>query len=132
VAMLTDAQKVDARRWMGYPTLNAGYPDTVYTIRGDRMQPLLTITQKLANLTDGEEAVLVEKFLTPLESLENAILTVSDNLDTNKAAVWERNTNEQADRERLFDSVRRRMCAFLGFKPGPELGGGNGLNLVRA
>jgi hypothetical protein len=130
--MLTDAQKVDIRRWMGYPTLNAGYPDTIYTVAWDRSQFPVSITDKLANLTDGEETVLVEKFLTPLESLEAAILTVSDNLDTNVAAVWQRNTNEQADRERLFDSVRRRMCAFLGFKPGPELGGGGSLNLVRA
>lgn len=130
--MLTDAQKVDARRWMGYPTLSAGYPDTVYTASKDWLQPALTMTQKLASLTDDEETVLVEKFLTPLESLEAAILTVSDNLDTNVAAVWQRNTNEQADRERLFDSVRRRMCAFLGFKPGPELGGGGGISLVRA
>jgi hypothetical protein len=129
--MLTDAQKVDARRWMGYPTLNGNFPDTIYTISANRFQPLVSITEKLANLTDGEESVLIEKFLTPLESLEAAILTVSDNLDTNVAAVWQRNTNEQADRERLFDSVRRRMCAFLGFKPGPELGGGGSLNLVR-
>jgi hypothetical protein len=130
--MLTDAQKVDVRRWMGYPTLNAGYPDTIYTVAWDRSQFPVSITEKLANLTGDEEMVLIEKFLTPLESLEAAILTVSDNLDTNVAAVWQRNTNEQADRERLFDSVRRRMCAFLGFKPGPELGGGGSLNLVRA
>jgi hypothetical protein len=130
--MLTDAQKVDVRRWMGYPTLNAGYPDTVYTAAWNRSQFPVSITEKLANLTDSEETALVDKFLTPLESLEAAILTVSDNLDTNVAAVWQRNTNEQADRERLFDSVRRRMCAFLGFKPGPELGGGGGLSLVRA
>lgn len=130
--MLTDAQKVDVRRWMGYPTLNTGYPDTVYTTRGDRMQPLLTITQKLANLTESEETVLVDVYLTPLASLEAAILTVGDNLDTDAAAVWKRNVNEQSDRERLFDSVRRRMCAFLGFKPGPELGGGGGFSLARA
>jgi hypothetical protein len=126
--MLTDAQKVDARRWMGYPTLNPGFADTIYTTSFGSV----SITEKLANLADGEETVLIEKYLTPLESLEAAILTVSDNLDTNVAAVWQRNTNEQADRERLFDSVRRRMCAFLGFKPGPELGGGGSLSLVRA
>ncbi|MGZ3309099.1 MAG: hypothetical protein ACXU8R_11325 [Xanthobacteraceae bacterium] len=126
--MLTDAQKIDCRRWMGYPTLNVGFRDTIFSSSFGSV----SITEKLANLTDGEESVLVEKYLTPLESLESAILAVSDNLDTNKAAVWERNTNEQADRERLFDSVRRRMCAFLGFKPGPELGGGNGAMLVRA
>jgi hypothetical protein len=130
--MLTDAQKVDCRRWMGYPTLNAGYPDTIYTVAWDRSQFPVSITEKLANLTDGEERVLIEKFLDPLASLEQGILAVADNLDTDAAAVWKRNTNEQADRERLFDSVRRRMCAFLGFKPGPELGGGNGISLVRA
>jgi hypothetical protein len=130
--MLTDAQKVDVRRWMGYPTLNAGYPDTVYSVSGDRLQPPLSITQKVANLSESEETVLIDIYLTPLASLEAAILTVGDNLDTDAAAVWKRNVNEQADRERLFDSVRRRMCAFLGFKPGPELGSGNGISLVRA
>jgi hypothetical protein len=126
--MLTDAQKLDCRRWMGYPTLNAGFADTVYTTSFGAV----SITEKLANLTDSEETVLVGVYLTPLAALEAAILTVSDNLDTDAAAVWKRNVNEQADRERLFDSVRRRMCAFLGFKPGPELGGGGSLNLVRA
>lgn len=130
--MLTDAQKTDVRRWMGYPTLNAGYPDTVYTTAWNRSYFPVSITEKLANLTESEESVLVNVYLTPLTSLEAAIVTVGDNLDTDAAAVWKRNVNEQADRERLFDSVRRRMCAFLGFKPGPELGGGGGLSLVRA
>ena len=130
--MLTDAQKVDVRRWMGYPTLSTGYPDTVYSIPGYWSQPPLLLTQKLASLSDSEETVLGAIYLTPLASLEAAIVTVGDNLDTDKAAVWERNVNEQADRERLFNSVRRRMCAFLGFKPGPELGGGSGISLVRA
>jgi hypothetical protein len=126
--MLTDAQKLDCRRWMGYPTLNAGFRDIIFTTSFGAV----SITDKLANLTDSEETVLIDVYLTPLAALEAAILTVGDNLDTDAAAVWKRNVNEQSDRERLFDSVRRRMCAFLGFKPGPELGCGSSLSLVRA
>lgn len=130
--MLTEAQALDTRRWMGYPTLNAGYPDTIYTVAWSRSYFPVSITEKLANLTSAESDVLINRFLLPLADLESGILTTADNLDTDTAAVWKRNVNEQVDRERLFDSLRRRMCGFLGFKPGPELGGGGPVTLVRA
>jgi hypothetical protein len=134
--MLTDAQKVDVRRWAGYPVSGdasvAVYSDPVYFHAGPRDGlNALTLAGRLDHLTESEETVLTDTFLTPIAALEAAILTVSDNLDTNKAAVWERNTTEQSDRERLFKSVCRRMCAFLGVPPGPGLGSGNGISLVR-
>jgi hypothetical protein len=135
--MLTDAQKVDVRRWAGYPVSGDAsvvvYSDPVYFHAGPRDGlNALTLDGRLSHLTESEETVLVDTYLTPIAALEAAILTVGDNLDTNKAAVWERNANEQSDRERLFKSVCRRMCAFLGVPPGPGLGSGNGISLVRA
>jgi hypothetical protein len=50
-------------------------------------------------------------------------------LDTDEAAVWKRNPRELRDRRLLFDDWRRRLCGFLGVRPGPALGEG-GLRLV--
>lgn len=129
--MLTDAQKLDVRRWMGYPTLNAGYPDTVYTVAWNRSYFPVSITQKLANLTAAEEAALVGRYLGPLAGLEAAFLGSSDNMDTESAGPWTANKTEASDRSRLYDQWRRDMASFLGFAPGPALGSGGGVVLAR-
>lgn len=135
---LTDAQKVDVRRWAGYAVSGDDdvvvFSDPVYFRSGAPGDlNALTMSGRLDHLTASEETVLVDTFLTPIAALEAAILTAGDNLDTNTAAVWTRNVNEHSDRERLFMSVCRRMCAFLGIPPGPGLGaGGANVRLVRA
>lgn len=135
---LTDSQKVDVRRWAGYAVSGDDqvivFSDPVYFHSGPPGGlNALTMAGRLDHLTESEETVLINTFLTPLASLEAAIPTVGDNLDTDAAAVWKRNVNEQSDRERLFKSVCRRMCAFLGVPPGPGLGaGGANISLVRA
>ena len=75
---------------------------------------------RLQNLTMNE-ATVVQTYLTGLRTLEAAIPGVGNNLDTDRAAVWKHNANEQRDRDRLYDSWRRRFCGFLGVPPGPEL-----------
>lgn len=122
--MLTDSQRVDIRRWLGYPTLNAGYPDTVYTSAWNRSYFPVSLTQKLANLTGVEESALVATFLTVLATLETAIPASADNMDTLVAGPWKANPDEVGERSRLFDKWRRDMCSFLGFPPGPALGTG--------
>ena len=122
--MLTDSQTVDVRRWLGYPTLNAGYPDTVYTSAWNRSYFPVSLTQKLANLTGVEESALVATFLTVLATLETAIPASADNMDTLEAGPWKANPDEMGERSRLFDKWRRDMCSFLGFPPGPALGTG--------
>lgn len=136
--MLTDAQKVDVRRWAGYQLQGDGesQPFTVpvftsTTVGGSGVMPGMTLDYRLNHLSVSEEAVLVGTFLTPLASLETAILGAADNLDTDQAAIWKRNPREVADRGRLFNQWRRRMCGFIGVPPGPELGEG-GMTLVRA
>ncbi|MGA3803692.1 hypothetical protein ACI2VP_05240 [Ralstonia nicotianae] len=131
--MLTDAQLTDVRRFMGYPLAGTTMPitndqDIVYGRFG---MVIMSLHQRLTTLSASEESVLINTYLTNLYTLESAIPTTSDNLDTDAAAVWKHNPNEQRDRDRLFDSWRRRLCEFIGFAPGPILGSG-GISVSRA
>lgn len=123
---LTDAQMTDTRRFMGYQNLGTTMTanvnqDLVYVQFG---MMTMSLYQRLTTLSASEEAVLINTYLTPLASLESGIYGAADNLDTAQAAVWVRNANEVRDREKLFDSWRRRLCAFLGAPPGPGIGNG--------
>jgi hypothetical protein len=72
---------------------------------------------------------VVVTYLATLNQLEQAVPGASENLDSDAAASWQHNSNEVADRLRLFDGWRRRLCAFMGVPPGEGLGQG-GLSLV--
>lgn len=128
--MLTDQQKVDVRRFAGYSMAGgaSGFGVVIYT----QTYPNLTLEERLDQMSPAEEAVLIEKFLTQLTSLETDIPGAAGNLDTAKAAVWEHNAREVADRENLFDGWRRRMCQFLGIPPGPSLSASNSIPILRA
>jgi hypothetical protein len=130
---LTDQQKTDVRRYAGYPLAGTPAPDSsndpVYMAVGFKQ---MSLTERLATLSATEESVLVNSYLTNLTTLESAIVSASANLDTDEAAVWKHNRNEVADRDRLFDGWRRRMCAFLGIAPGPGIGSGSQVSLMRA
>jgi hypothetical protein len=130
--MLTDAQLTDVRRYMGYQLAGTTMQitndqDLVY---GQFGMVIMSLHQRLTSLSASEEAVLINTYLTNLSALESAIPATADNLDTDQAAVWKHNGREQADRDRLFDSWRRRMCGFIGFAPGPGLGSG-GISVMR-
>ncbi len=130
---LTDAQVTDVRRYAGYqlvgtPTPNA-ITDLAYLVVGMRQ---MSLVERLSTLSAAEEAVLTTIYLANLNTLELAIVGAAANLDTDQAAVWTHNKNEVADRNNLFDSWRRRMCSFLGFAPGPGVGSGAMVSLVRA
>ncbi len=133
MSTLTDAQKLDVRRWAGYAMVGDGtisdYADPVdsASLGGNT----LTLAEKLDALTAQEEAVLTDTFLTNLATLEAAILTSAANLDTLEAGPWKANPTEVSQRTRLFDQWRRDMAAFLGIPPGPGLGGGGRLRLER-
>ena len=128
---LTTAQRVDVRRFMGYSvsgdSTSSPYRELVYS---NVSYMGLSIDYRLDHLTAEEEAVVVNVYLTNLTALEAAIVSASDNLDTDQAAVWTHNKREVSDRTGLFNQKRRDLCAFLGFKPGPTLGASNGI--VRA
>lgn len=129
--MLTTAQQIDVRRWMGYSVSgdSTSFPfrELVYS---EVSYMGLSIDYRLQHLQPEEETVVTTVYLNRLAALETAITDSSDNLDTDVAAVWAHNKNEVRDRTKLFNQIRRDLCAFLGFEPGPKLGDGS-LRLVR-
>lgn len=124
----TTAEKVDIRRFCGYPSFGAQYNPA----SGYRFATQYGILEyKLNNLLTEEEAVVRTTYLANLATLESAIASSGGNLDTDAAAVWTHNKNEVRDRTALFNQWRNELCAFLGITAGPGLsGGGSGLQLV--
>ena len=124
--MLTRAELADARRFCGYPAFGGpamgGGGWRFYTAYG-------ALEFRLANLQDVEETVL-RGMLGQCAALEAAVPAASDTLGSASAGPWERNASEIAERLRLLDSWRRRMCGFLGVPPGPGLGNANNPALV--
>lgn len=123
--VFTDGQKVDIRRFCGYPAFGAtaaGFSNWRF------FQAYGTLEYRLNNLAPAEIAVTLQ-YISTLASLEAAIPPSSANLDTESAAAWVHNRNESADRANLFDGWRRRLCGFLGVPPGPALHGA-GISLV--
>jgi hypothetical protein len=118
--VLTDAQLVDVRRFCGYPLYGDG---AVVFPAPWIMRQYLALEYRMQHMSADEGAVLVTTYLANLNMLESAIPATSTNLDTDVAAVWTHNKNEQRDRDRLFDSWRTRLCNFMGVPPGPNFGG---------
>ena len=114
---LIESELTDARRFCGYPAYGAGASGfqswRFFTVYG-------TLEFRLANLSSAELTV-VRNYLSQLNVLEAAVLSAATNLDTDKAAVWQRNRSEVDDREALLTSWRTRLCGFLGVPPGPSL-----------
>lgn len=124
--MLSEREKTDARRFLGYPARGA---DLSGTMSWWFVQAGGSLEYRLGNLTASEEAVL-RGFLQTLAGLEQAIPDTGAGLDTASAAGWVRNPKELQDRERLFDQWRRRLCGFLGVPPGSNLAGRQSVVLV--
>jgi hypothetical protein len=120
VKPLTDAEKIDVRRFCGYPAYGAA-PNGMQSWRYFQVYGLLEF--RLTNLSDLE-VVVVRRYLGNLAVLELAVPAASDNLETAQASIWTRNKDELADRLRLLDEWRRRLCGFLGVPFGPALSSG--------
>jgi hypothetical protein len=105
----------------------SGYRELVYS---DVSYLGISLDTRLANLSAEEENTLTTYFLANLALREQEIQDASSNLDTDSAAVWKHNRGEISDRTELFNSLRRDLCTFLGFKPGRDLAVTN--RLVRA
>jgi hypothetical protein len=120
-----NSEKVDVRRFCGYPAYGAGAAG----FQGWRFYQAYGLMEyRLNNMAPEEEAV-VRRYLGTLNVLESALAQASNNLDTDQAAVWTHNKDEVHDRTALFDDTRRRLCGFLGVPPGPALSDG-GIALV--
>ena len=128
---LTNQQVVDCRRFMGYSvsgnTTSQPYREPAYSTV---TLASLSLDYRLANLQPEEESVVINTYLTNLYLRESDIQNAASNLDTDQAAVWKHNRNEVSDRRNLFNDLRRELCSFLGFDPGPGLMTGN--RLMRA
>jgi hypothetical protein len=123
---LTDAEKVDIRRFCGYPAYGAA-PTGMQSWRYFQVYGLLEF--RLTNLSDPE-IVIARRYLGNLTVLELAVPAASDGLDTDQASMWTRNKDELTDRLRLFDEWRRRLCGFLGVPAGPTLSSGTAQLIV--
>jgi hypothetical protein len=119
--MLSDSEKVDIRRFCGFPVCGTARSSTV---PATYFQSYGTLEFRMANLSVSEIAV-VRRYLNSLTSLEIAIPAAAENLDTDEASVWSRNKSEVDDRIRLFDEWRRRLCGFLGVVAGPAFRNNN-------
>src|ERR1017187_9392287 len=113
---------VDCRRYMGYSvsgnTTSQPFRELEYS---DVSYFGLSLDYRLANLSAEEENVVVNTYLIPLNAREKEIQDAACNLDTDQAAVWKHNKDEVSDRINLFNWLRRDLCTFLGFAPGPQL-----------
>jgi hypothetical protein len=123
---LSSAEIVDCRRFMGYSvsgnTKSQPYREPLYS---NVTLASLSLDYRLGNLTSDEENVITTTYLPNLNLREQEIQGAAGNLDTDQAAVWKRNASEVTDRINLFNWLRRDLCRFLGFAPGPELASGN-------
>ena len=112
---LSSAERVDVRRFCGYPAYGAGSSG----FQSWRFfEAYGTLEYRLSNLAD-EELQVVRQYLATLYPLEIAIPGAGANLDTDRAAVWYHNKFEVADRARLFDGWSQRLTRFLGIPFGP-------------
>ncbi len=117
--MLSEGEKTDARRYLGYPVHGA---DPSGGMGWQFYQAYGAMEWRLANLSGAEETVL-RQYLGTLAALELAIPSSGAGLDTESAAGWVRNPGEVSERVRLFDDWRRRFAAFLGLPPGSAFSG---------
>lgn len=124
----TDAERVQIRRYCGYPAYGPGASG----FQGWRFfQSYGLLEYRLTNITDEEQAQ-VRTYLTTLAELEAAVPATGDNLDTDQAAVWVHNKNELRDRMQLYNTWRKQLCDFLGIPPGRGISDApsNGIRLV--
>ena len=111
----TETEKVAIRKHLGYPVFGDASPPAF----GHRfMTHYGTLEYRVQHLSAPEE-VVVRDYLTKLAVLETDIYGVRDNLDTSAAAVWTRNPDEAAERERLYSSWAKALAGFLGVPMGP-------------
>jgi hypothetical protein len=116
----SDNELTDLRRHCGYPAYgigNGGFSNWRF------YQAYGMLEYRLQRLSGAEEAI-ARTYIQTLATLEHAVTDASATLDTDSAAAWVRNAREVAERTRLFDDWRRRLCGFLGVPAGPALGDG--------
>jgi hypothetical protein len=121
VTALSDAERVDIRRFCGYPP----YGSPAAGMQSWRFFQVYGLLEFRLNNLSASEVVITRRYLGTLLTLESAVPATSDNLDTDQASMWTRNKNELGERLRLLDEWRKRLCGFLGVAAGPALSSGS-------
>jgi len=112
--VLSDSDKVDLRRYMGFPAFgNTLTPDAGYRY----YQRYLIVEYRMNNLQPEEENRLTTIFLPNLRQLEQDIYGVRNNTDTAQAAVWHRNPLELSERVQNYNWWRTQLAQFFGVEP---------------
>jgi hypothetical protein len=111
--MLTEQQKVDVRRHCGFPVYGNGLSASPPSFGYRYYEQYLILEYRMNNLAPEEETTLLNNYLSVCNTLESAIPTASDNLDTDQAAVWYHNKNEVRDRFQLYKLWCIRLCDYL-------------------
>jgi hypothetical protein len=115
---LTDTQKTDARRFMGYGFAGLNSSFSVY--RFFEIDGLME--WRLSNCTDTEIAVIIA-LLATLNAQEQALFGSTANLTIDTVGPFKHNANEIRDRNALHNLTRRKLCGCFGLPAGPDLAG---------
>lgn len=125
VEVLADSQKVDVRRFCGYPAFGSGNDGNA----GWRFYQVYGALEYRMNNLSMDEVTVVTNMLATLNGFESSLAGSVNDLDTDAAGVWQRNKDEIRDRAGLLELWSRRLCAFMGVPPGPAMVL-NGLQLI--
>lgn len=112
IGLFSSTQVVAVRYYCGY----GSYAGFGYVLAGQ----MATLDTQMAGMVETEVAQVVA-LLELLPTLDTALQSASQNLDTAQASVWTHNANEIADRAKLFRMYRRRLCELFNVPPGPGL-----------
>lgn len=107
----TESEKVEIRKFCGYP-LKGNSNTTVFGWRFMVWWGALEF--RLNNLSIEEEGEIKNLYLPQLRLMQSDLYASYDDLDTNKAAVWDRNPKEISDKRKLYLLARKDLCEFLG------------------
>lgn len=106
---LTDAQKVDIRRHLGYG-MRGDNPTAIDVLYARNTNPWLE--DRLVHLTDEEEAWVSDR-LTLLNDMEQEYFDCRDNFDTLQAGSFKQNPDEAKLRRKMLTKARKELAVFL-------------------
>ena len=117
-AVLTEADKVDLRRFAGYSPYADRLDAGLVMGRDDQ----LYLEWRLNHLPE-EVAEVLALYLGQLRAVEVEIFRARDRLKTASISIIERNPTEMRDRRAEAIQLRLDLCELLGVEPGEALSG---------
>lgn len=123
--MLTDAQKDEVRRHSGFPVYGLGVGTTPPTFGYRYNTWYLILEYRMNNLSPNQELLLMNQYVANCSQALAAIQSSSNNLSTEKAAVWTHNKYEVRDRFQLYKLQCELLIQYMGLSsPGKLTGTG--------